>query len=138
VNDVTEFNANGQKLCLSTCMDFYNGEIIAHRMAKRSIFKGDAGYSYTQLSTYRQELVPRKQPNGVLRFMRIERANLRRPQINPVTHRVGYMNRHNRSNKPDQFRRIWLRRVCRPANHFSVDSYQLKLVTRVCSTMQAE
>lgn len=35
VTDVTEFNVNGQKLYLSTCMDLYNGEIIAHRMAKR-------------------------------------------------------------------------------------------------------
>jgi putative transposase len=36
--DITEFNVNGQKLYLSACMDLYNGEIIAHRMAKRPIF----------------------------------------------------------------------------------------------------
>ena len=35
VTDVTEFNVNGQKLYLSACMDVYNGEIIAHRMATR-------------------------------------------------------------------------------------------------------
>src|SRR5690606_11199679 len=35
--DVTEFNVNGQKLYLSACMDLYNGEIIAHRMARRPV-----------------------------------------------------------------------------------------------------
>lgn len=30
---------NGHKLYLSACMDLYNGEIIAHRMAKRSVFE---------------------------------------------------------------------------------------------------
>ena len=33
VTDVTEFNVHGQKLYLSACMDLYNGEIIAYRMA---------------------------------------------------------------------------------------------------------
>lgn len=33
VTDVTELNVHGQKLYLSACMDLYNGEIIAHRMA---------------------------------------------------------------------------------------------------------
>ena len=37
--DITEFNVNGQKLYLSACMDLYNGEIIAHRMAKRPVFE---------------------------------------------------------------------------------------------------
>ncbi len=36
--DITEFSMNGQKLYLSACMDLYNGEIIAHRMAKRPAF----------------------------------------------------------------------------------------------------
>lgn len=38
VTDVTEFNVQGQKLYLSACMDLYNGEVIAHRMAKRPVF----------------------------------------------------------------------------------------------------
>lgn len=33
VTDVTDFNVYGQKLYLSACMDLYNGEVIAHRMA---------------------------------------------------------------------------------------------------------
>lgn len=37
--DITEFNVNGQKLYLSACMDLYNGEIIAHSMAKRPVFE---------------------------------------------------------------------------------------------------
>ena len=37
--DVTEFNANGQKLYLSACMDLYNGEIVAHSMARRPVFE---------------------------------------------------------------------------------------------------
>ena len=36
--DITEFNVNGQKLYLSACIDLYNGEIIAHRMARRPVF----------------------------------------------------------------------------------------------------
>ena len=36
--DITEFNVNGQKLYLSACMDLYNGEIIAHSMARRPVF----------------------------------------------------------------------------------------------------
>jgi len=39
VTDITEFNVNGQKLYLSACMDLYNGEIIAHRMARRPVFE---------------------------------------------------------------------------------------------------
>lgn len=39
VTDITEFNMNGQKLYLSACMDLYNGEIIAHRMARRPVFE---------------------------------------------------------------------------------------------------
>lgn len=39
VTDVTEFDVHGQKLYLSACMDLYNGEIIAHRMAKRPVFE---------------------------------------------------------------------------------------------------
>jgi transposase InsO family protein len=39
VTDVTEFKVDGQKLYLSACMDLYNGEIIAHRMARRPIFE---------------------------------------------------------------------------------------------------
>lgn len=38
VTDVTEFNVHGHKLYLSACMDLYNGEVIAHRMAKRPVF----------------------------------------------------------------------------------------------------
>lgn len=37
--DVTEFNVAGQKIYLSACMDLYNGEIIAHRMARRPVFE---------------------------------------------------------------------------------------------------
>ena len=37
--DVTEFSVNGHKLYLSACMDLYNGEIIAHRMARRPVFE---------------------------------------------------------------------------------------------------
>ena len=37
--DITEFNVNGHKLYLSACMDLYNGEIIAHRMARRPVFE---------------------------------------------------------------------------------------------------
>ena len=39
VTDVTEFNVNGHKLYLSACMDLYNGEIIAHKMARRPVFE---------------------------------------------------------------------------------------------------
>ena len=38
VTDITEFNVNGHNLCLSACMDLYNSEIIAHRMARRPVF----------------------------------------------------------------------------------------------------
>jgi hypothetical protein len=38
VTDITEFNAKGQKLYLSANMDFYNGEIIAYRSARRPVF----------------------------------------------------------------------------------------------------
>jgi putative transposase len=37
--DVTEFNVNGKKLYLSACMDLYNGEIVAHQMARRPVFE---------------------------------------------------------------------------------------------------
>jgi putative transposase len=36
--DMTEFNVKGQKLYLSACMDLYNGEIVAQRMARRPVF----------------------------------------------------------------------------------------------------
>ena len=39
VTDVTEFKVNGHKLYLSACMDLYNREIIAHRMARRPVFE---------------------------------------------------------------------------------------------------
>jgi putative transposase len=32
------FNVNGHKLHLSACMNLYNGEIIAHQMARRPVF----------------------------------------------------------------------------------------------------
>lgn len=37
--DVTEFNVSGHKLYLSACMDLYNGEIVAYRMARRPVFE---------------------------------------------------------------------------------------------------
>lgn len=36
--DITEFNVNGHKLYLSACMDLYNREIVAYRMARRPVF----------------------------------------------------------------------------------------------------
>jgi len=39
VTDVTEFNVNGNKLYLSACMDLYNGEIVAHQMARRPVYE---------------------------------------------------------------------------------------------------
>lgn len=39
VTDITEFSVKGQKLYLSACIDLYNGEIIAHRMARRHVFE---------------------------------------------------------------------------------------------------
>jgi transposase InsO family protein len=50
VTDVTEFNVNGQKLYLSACMDLYNGEIIAHRMARRPVFELVSGTLQAALS----------------------------------------------------------------------------------------
>jgi len=50
VTDVTEFNVNGQKLYLSVCMDLYNGEIVAHRMAKRPVFELVSGTLRAALS----------------------------------------------------------------------------------------
>ena len=50
VTDITEFNVNGQKLYLSACMDLYNGEIIAHRMARRPVFELVAGTLRAALS----------------------------------------------------------------------------------------
>lgn len=37
--DVIEFNVNGHKLYLSACMDLYNGEIVAYRVARRPVFE---------------------------------------------------------------------------------------------------
>ncbi|MHC6083255.1 IS3 family transposase [Ralstonia solanacearum] len=37
--DITEFNVDGHKLYLSACMDLYNGEIVAYRMARRPVFE---------------------------------------------------------------------------------------------------
>ncbi len=50
VTDITEFNVNGQKLYLSACMDLYNGEIIAHRMARRPVFELVSGTLRAALS----------------------------------------------------------------------------------------
>ena len=50
--DVTEFNVNGQKLYLSACMDLYNGEIIAYRMAKRPVFEMVSGTLRAALSRF--------------------------------------------------------------------------------------
>jgi putative transposase len=50
VTDVTEFNVSGQKLYLSACMDLYNGEIIAHRMARRPVFELVSGTLSAALS----------------------------------------------------------------------------------------
>ena len=36
---VTEFNVHGNKLYLSACMDLYNGEIVAHQMARRPVYE---------------------------------------------------------------------------------------------------
>ena len=48
--DITEFNVSGQKLYLSACMDLYNGEIIAHRMARRPVFELVSGTLRVALS----------------------------------------------------------------------------------------
>jgi transposase InsO family protein len=37
--DVIEFNVNGDRLYLSACMDLYNGQIIAHQMARRPVYE---------------------------------------------------------------------------------------------------
>ena len=50
VTDLTEFNVNGHELYLSACMDFYNGEISAHRMAKRPVFELVSGMLEAALS----------------------------------------------------------------------------------------
>lgn len=50
VTDITEFNVNGHKLYLSACMDLYNGEIIAHRMARRPVFELVSGTLRAALS----------------------------------------------------------------------------------------
>ena len=50
VTDVTEFNVNGEKLYLSACMDLYNGETIAHRMARRPVFELVSGTLQAALS----------------------------------------------------------------------------------------
>lgn len=51
--DVTEFNVNGHKLYLSACMDLYNGEIVAYRMAKRTVFELVSGMLKAVLSRTR-------------------------------------------------------------------------------------
>ena len=38
--DITEFNVRGHKLYLSACMDLYNGEIIAYRIARSRVRLG--------------------------------------------------------------------------------------------------
>ena len=48
--DITEFKVNGHKLYLSACMDLYNGEIIAHRMAKGPVFELVSGMLEVALS----------------------------------------------------------------------------------------
>ena len=50
VTDITEFNVNGHKLYLSACMDLYNREIIAHRMARRPVFELVSGTLVAALS----------------------------------------------------------------------------------------
>lgn len=50
VTDITEFNVNGHKLYLSACMDLYNGEIIAHRMAMRPVLELVSGTLRAALS----------------------------------------------------------------------------------------
>jgi putative transposase len=37
--DITELNVKEHKLYLSACLDLYNGDIVAHRMARRPVFK---------------------------------------------------------------------------------------------------
>jgi transposase InsO family protein len=37
--DITEFNVHGNKRYLSACMDLYNGEIVAHKMARRPVYE---------------------------------------------------------------------------------------------------
>lgn len=51
--DVTEFNVNGRKLYLSACMDLYNGEIVAYRMATRPVFELVSGTLEAALSRIR-------------------------------------------------------------------------------------
>lgn len=48
--DVTEFKVNGRKLYLSACMDLYNREIIAYRMARRPVFELVSGTLEAALS----------------------------------------------------------------------------------------
>ena len=50
--DITEFNVNGQKLYLSACIDLYNREIIAHRMARRPVFDLVSGTLGAALSRF--------------------------------------------------------------------------------------
>lgn len=51
VTDVTEFNLNGHKLYLSACLDLYNRQIIAHRMARRPVFELVSGNLDAALSS---------------------------------------------------------------------------------------
>lgn len=77
VTDVTEFKVTDQKLYLSTVLDLYNGEIIAHQIAERPVYglvkemlnkacarlkvgdkpilHSDQGWQY-QMKTYQAEL----------------------------------------------------------------------------------
>ena len=50
--DITAINVNGQKLYLSACMDLHNGEIIAHRMARRPVFELVSGTLRAALSRF--------------------------------------------------------------------------------------
>lgn len=39
LTDIIEFDVKGHKVYLSACVDLYNGEIIAHCMARRLVFE---------------------------------------------------------------------------------------------------
>ena len=64
VTDTTKFNVKGQKLYLSVCMDLYNGEIIAHRTARRHVFDlvsctFQATFRRVEATGFGRALVPR-------------------------------------------------------------------------------
>jgi transposase InsO family protein len=50
VTDITEFHVAGHKLYLSACMDLFNGEIVAYRMARRPVFELVSGTFEAALS----------------------------------------------------------------------------------------